>query len=75
MPEYCAYDHAKPNVAQANNAKTNKSALIILYQGCASAETSTLKKNQNQYPPRQVKIAPICHKAVRVDGVSIPTDE
>ena len=44
MPEYCVYDHAKPNVAQANNAKTNKSAFIILYQGCASADTSTLKK-------------------------------
>ena len=75
MPEYCVYDQAKPNVAQANNAKTNKSALIILYQGCASAETSTLKKNQNQYPPRQVKIAPMCHKAVKVEGVSIPAEE
>ena len=75
MFECCVYDHAKPNVAQANRAKTNKSALIILYQGCASAETSTLKKNQNQYPPKQVKIAPMCHKAVKVDGDSIPTDE
>ena len=75
MPECCVYDQAKPNVAQANNAKTNKSAFIILYQGCASAETSTLKKNQNQYPPKQVKIAPICHNAVNIDGVSIPTDE
>ncbi len=37
-------DQAKPNVAQANKAKTNKSALIILYQGYASAKTSTLKK-------------------------------
>ena len=42
------YDHAKPKVAHANNASTNKSAFMILYQGCASAETSTLKKNQNQ---------------------------
>ena len=69
------YDQAKPNVEQAKRAKTNKSALIILYQGCASADTSTLKKNQNQYPPMQVKIAPMCHKAVKVDGVSAPTDE
>ena len=68
------YDQAKPNVAQANRAKTNKSALIILYHGFASAETSTLRKNQNQYPPKQVKIAPMCHKAVKVDGVSMPTD-
>ena len=45
MPEYCVYDQAKPKVAQANNAKTNKSALIILYHGWASVETSTLKKN------------------------------
>ena len=69
------YDHAKPNVAQANNANTNKSALIILYQGCASAKTSTLRKNQNQYPPKQVKIAPTCHNVVILEGVSIPADE
>jgi hypothetical protein len=74
MFECCVYDHAKPNVAQASKARTNKSALIILYQGCASAETSTLKKNQNQYPPKQVKIAPKCHNAVKVEGVLIPTD-
>ena len=55
------YDHAKPKVAQANKANTNKSALIFLYQGCASAETSTLKKNQNQNPPTHVSIAPTCH--------------
>ena len=55
------YDQSKPNVAQANRAKTNKSALIILYQGWASADTSTLKKNQNQYPPTHVNIAPTCH--------------
>ena len=48
MPENCVYDHANPKIAQANNAKTNKSAVIILYQGCASAHTTTLKKNQNQ---------------------------
>ena len=41
-------------------AKTNKSAFMILYQGWASAETSTLNKNQNQYPPKQVNIAPAC---------------
>ena len=50
-------------VAAANNDKTNKSALIILFHGFASAETSTLKKNQNQYPPKQVIRAPTCHKA------------
>ena len=33
IPEYCVYDQAKPNVAHANKARTNKSALIILYQG------------------------------------------
>ena len=61
------YDQAKPKVEQANKANTNKSALIILYQGWASAETSTLKKNQNQYPPTQVNIAPTCHKTDHVD--------
>jgi len=35
MPENCVYDHASPKVAHANNAKTNKSAVIIRYQGCA----------------------------------------
>ena len=40
--------------------KTNRSALTIRFHGFASAETSTLKKNQNQYPPRHVMIAPIC---------------
>ncbi len=40
-------DQANPKVEHASNAKTNKSAFIILYQGWASAETSTLKKNQN----------------------------
>ena len=53
-------DQANPKVEHASNAKTNKSAFIILYQGWASAETSTLKKNQNQYPPQHVNIAPAC---------------
>ena len=53
-------DQANPKVEHASNAKTNKSALIILYQGWASAQTSTLKKNQNQYPPKHVNIAPTC---------------
>ena len=65
-------DQAKPNVAQARRAKTNKSAWIILYQGCASANTSTLKKNQNQYPPKQVIIAPKCHNNVILEGVEDP---
>ena len=42
------YDQAKPKVEHASKAKTNKSALMILYQGWAYADTSTLKKNQNQ---------------------------
>ena len=67
------YDQAKPNVAQANRAKTNKSALIILYQGCASEDTSTLRKNQNQYPPQQVKIAPACHSIDHVSELDLPT--
>ena len=68
------YDQAKPNVAHANNAKTNKSALIILYPGWASADTSTLKKNQNQYPPIQVSIAPTCHNVDHVtdEALSAP---
>ena len=53
-------DHANPKVEHASKAKTNKSALMILYQGWASADTSTLKKNQNHYPPKQVNIAPAC---------------
>ena len=32
-PLNCVYDQANPKVAQASNASTNKSALIILYQG------------------------------------------
>ena len=56
----CVYDQANPKVAQASKDKTNKSAVIILYQGCASADTSTLKKNQTQYPPKHVIIAPTC---------------
>ena len=47
---------------------------MILYQGCASAETSTLKKNQNQYPPTQVNTAPTCHIIDQVfeDGLFEP---
>ena len=75
MPDDWVYDQAKPNVAHANSANTNKSALIIQYQGWASANTSTLKKNQNQYPPKQVKIAPTCHNTVMLGGVCTPIDE
>ena len=32
-PLNCVYDHARPKVEHANNASTNKSALIILYHG------------------------------------------
>ena len=66
------YDQAKPKVAQAKSAKTNKSALIILYQGCASAETSTLKKNQNQYHPRQVSIARTCQSIDQISELDLP---
>ena len=61
----------KAKVEQANKARTNKSALIILYQGCASAETSTLKKNQNQNPPTHVSIAPKCHNTDHSDEVDL----
>ena len=67
------YDQARPKVEHANNARTNKSALIILYQGWASADTSTLKKNQNQYPPTQVNIAPICHNIDHTVDEDLPT--
>ena len=39
----------------------------------ASAETSTLKKNQNQYPPKQVKIAPTCQSIDHVSEFDLPT--
>ena len=47
---------------------------MILYQGWASADTSTLKKNQNQYPPKQVNIAPACqiNDQVWEVGLSVP---
>ena len=47
-PEYWKYDQAKPNVDDNTKAKTNKSAFMILKTEWASADTSTLKKNQNQ---------------------------
>ena len=57
----CKYDQIKPKVAEARRAKTNRSAIIILKTEFASAATSTLKNSQNQYPPKHVIIAPICH--------------
>ena len=74
-PEYWKYDHARPNVDESTKAKTNKSALIILNTECASAETSTLKKNQNQYAPMQVKIAPTCQIIGHIDGVTAVGEE
>ena len=55
--------------------RVDVSAFIILYQGCASAETSTLKKNQNQFPPMHVNIAPPCQSIDQIssaDGEFIP---
>ena len=43
---------------------------MILKSEWASADTSTLKKNQNQYAPRQVKIAPACQMIGHIDGVT-----
>ena len=60
--ENCKKDHTRAKVEVMISANTNKSAWMMRYQGKASAETSTLKKNQNQYPPRQVINAPKCHK-------------
>ena len=54
---------------QVKSARTNKSAVIILKTEFASAATSTLKKSQNQYPPKQVIIAPTCQRIGQTLGV------
>ena len=56
----CVKDQARAKVELVTKASTNKSANTILYHLCASAATSTLMVNQNQYPPTQVIKAPKC---------------
>ena len=63
-------DHNNPKVDVATNAKTKRSAITTRFHGLPSDLTSTLRKNQNQYPPRQVINAPICHKTGYKIGVA-----
>ena len=65
----CKNDQIKPNKEDAISASTNRSAWTILYQGWASEYTSTLKKNQNQDPPKTVINAPTCQITGHTDGV------
>ena len=68
-------DHKRAKVEVMTSERTNKSAWIIRYHGWASAETSTLRKNQNQYPPKHVIIAPTCQRIGYIIGVFIAKEE
>ena len=54
----------------ASKASTKRSAVMILNTELASAATSTLKNNQNHYPPKHVIIAPTCQRIGQIAGVS-----
>ena len=44
---------------------------MMRYQAFPSAATSTLMKNQNQYPPTQTIRAPICQRPVTKAGAVV----
>src|SRR5438067_1411109 len=64
-------DQTSASVVFASSERMNRSARVMRKGGLPSAATSTLRKNQNQYPPTQTIRAPTCQRTGKRAGVGI----